>query len=65
MLDDEVGLHAELGALLDGEGFGLERLDGARGRQIDGDVGAGFDFEGERFDDAAALVLGVYVDGRG
>lgn len=65
MLHDEIGLHAEFGSLLDGEGFGFERLDRARGRQVDGDVGAAFDFESERLDDAAALILGVYVDGRG
>lgn len=65
VLHDEGGLHAELGALLDGEGFRLERLDGARGGQVDGHVGAAVDFEGERLDDAAALILGVYVDGRG
>lgn len=63
MLDDEGGLHAELCAFFDGEGFRFEGLDGARGRQVDGDVGAGVDFEGEGSDDAAALVFGVDGDG--
>ena len=65
VLHNEIGLHAELGPFLDGEGFGLQGLDGARGGQVDGDVGTGFDFEGEGFDDAAALVFGVHGDGRG
>ena len=65
MLHDEVGLHAELGSFLDGERLRFERLDGTRGGQIDGDVGAPFDLEREGLDDAATLILGVYVDGRG
>ena len=65
MLHDEVGLHAELGSFLDGEGFRFERLDGAGGGQVDGDVGAAFDLERERLDDAATVILGVYEDGRG
>ena len=65
MLHDEVGLHAEFGSLLDGEGFRFERLDGTGSGQIDGDVGAAFDLEGERLDDAATVILGVYEDGRG
>ena len=65
MLHDEIGLHAELGPLLDGEGFRLERLDGPGSGQVDGDVGAAFDLESERLDDAAAVILGVYEDGRG
>ena len=65
MLHDEVGLHAEFGALLDGEGFRFERLDGTGSGQIDGHVGAAFDFESERLDNAATVVLGVYEDGRG
>ena len=65
MLHDKVGLHAELGSLLNGERFRFERFDGAWGGQIDGDVGAAFDFESERFDDAATLIFGVHVDGRG
>ena len=65
MLHDEVGLHAEFGSLLDGEGFRFQRLDGAGSGQIDGDVGAAFDLESERLDDAATVILGVYEDGRG
>lgn len=65
MLYDEIGLHAELGPLLDGEGFRLERLDGTGSGQVDGDVGAAFDLESERLDDAATVILGVYEDGRG
>lgn len=65
MLHDKVRLHAELCPLLDGEGFRLERLDGTGGGQVDGDVGAAIDFEGEGSDDAAALVFGVDVDGGG
>ena len=65
VLHDESGLHAELGPFLDGEGFRFQRFDGTRGGQVDGDVGATFDFKGEGFDDAAAFVFGVHVDGRG
>lgn len=65
MLHNEVCLHAELGSFLDGERFRFERFDGTWGGQIDGDVGAAFDFEGEGFDDAATLVFGVDVDGWG
>lgn len=65
VLHDEVGLHAELGAFLDGEGFRFQSFDGTRGGQINGDVGTAFDFEGERFNDAAALVFGIDMDGGG
>ena len=65
MLHNEVGLHAELGSFLDGERFRFERFDGAWGGQINGDVGAPFDFKSERFDNAATLIFRVHVDGRG
>lgn len=56
MLHPESSLHAELRALFDGEGLRLQRLNGAGGGQVDGDVGAAFDFEGQGADDAAPLV---------
>lgn len=65
MLYHEIRLHTEFGAFLDGERGLLEIFDGVGAGQVNGDVGAAFDFEGERFDDAAALVFGVDVDGWG
>ena len=65
VLHDEIGLHAELGALLDSEGFRFQSFDGTRSGQIDGDVGTAFNFEGEGSNDAAALVFGIDVDGGG
>lgn len=62
MLDPEVGLHAELGAFLDGEGLALERFDAARRGQIDDEVWAALDLERERGDDAAALVRWVGIE---
>lgn len=59
MLHHEPGLDAEHCALLDGEGFVLEVVDSARCGEVDGDVRATFDFEGEGFDDAFARVVGV------
>jgi hypothetical protein len=55
----ELRLHAELRALLDGEGLVLERLDGAGRLEVDDDVRAAFDLEAEREDDALARVVGV------
>lgn len=63
MLHNKRGFHAELCSLLNGEGFGLESFDGARGSQVDGDVGTAFDFQSERLDDTAPLVLRVDMDG--
>ena len=65
MLDDKVGLHAEVGALLDGERLALELFDGAGGGQVDGDVGAALDFKTEGFNNAAAVVGGVDGNTRG
>jgi hypothetical protein len=59
MLNLELGLHAESGALFDGEWFALERFDSTRRPQVDDDVFATFDFETEREDDAFAGVVGV------
>lgn len=59
MLDLELHLHTELGALLDGEGLALELLDGAGRLEVDDYVGAAFDLEAERLDDAFARVGGV------
>ena len=59
MLDLELDLHAELGTLLDDEGLALKLLDGAGGPEVDDDVGAAFDLETERLDDAFARVVGV------
>lgn len=65
MLHHKFRLHAKFGSFLDREGFALELIDRAGFGQVDGDVGTVFDFEGERFDDAAALVFGVDGDGGG
>ena len=65
MLNYEVCLHAELRSFLDSERFRLQCFDGTWGGQIDGDVGPAFDFKGERFDNAATLILGVDVDSWG
>ena len=59
MLHLELRLHAELGALLDCEGLVLERLEGTGRLEVDDYVGAAFDFEAEREDDAFARVAGV------
>jgi hypothetical protein len=59
VLDLELCLHAEAGALLDGEGLVLEGFSGAGGFEVDDDVGAAFDFETEGEDDAFAGVVGV------
>jgi hypothetical protein len=59
VLDLELHLHAESGALLDGEWLALEGLKGARRLEVDDDVGTAIDFETERVDDAFAGVVGV------
>jgi hypothetical protein len=59
MLNLELGLHAESSALLDGEGFALERLDSTRGPQVNDDVFSTFDLKTEREDDTFAGVVGV------
>lgn len=59
MLDFELGLHAEVGAFLDGEGLVLEGFDGTGGPEVNGDVGASLDLQSEREDDAFAWVVGV------
>lgn len=56
MLHDKVGLHAEIGAFLDGEGLALEFLNGSGRGQVDGDVRAALDFEAKSLDHAATLV---------
>jgi hypothetical protein len=45
VLDSEAGLHAEGGALLDGEGLGLERLESTGRRQVDDDVGTALNLD--------------------
>jgi hypothetical protein len=59
VLDLELSLHAECGALLDCKRFALECLNSARRPQVDDDVFTTFDFETEREDDAFAGVAGV------
>lgn len=63
VLDAELCLHAELGALLDLEWLLLEVLERAGRRQVDGDVGATGDFERQGLNHALARVRGV--DGEG
>ena len=55
----ELRLHAELGTLLDDEGLALELVNGAGRPKVDDDIGAAFDLEAERLDDAFARVIGV------
>ena len=64
MLHHEVRLHTKLGALLDAERLRLECFQAPGGSQVDGDVGAAFNFQGEGFDYTASLVLGVDGDRR-
>lgn len=59
MLHNKVGLHAELCALFDSEGFLLQSFDGTGSSQIDRDVWTALDFECECFDHTAALVFGI------
>ena len=59
MLDLELGLHAERGALLDGEGLVVECFERTRRPQIDDDVVTAFDLEAEREDNAFARVVGI------
>lgn len=59
MLDLELRLHAERSALLDCKRLALEGLDGAGRPQVDDNVGAAFDFQTKREDDALARVVGV------
>ena len=63
MLHDEVRLHTKLRAFLDAKRFALQGFECTPGREIDGDVWALCDFESKRFDDAAALVGRVNVEG--
>ena len=65
MLNHKVRLHAETSPFLNSKRLVLESFDGARGSQVDNDVGTAFDFEGEGFDDAFALVVGIHCYGWG
>lgn len=55
----ELGLHGELGTLLDGEGLLLEVLQRPGRRQVDHDGLPAGRLHGERVDDAHARVVGV------
>lgn len=59
MLDAEAGLHAESGALLDGEGLLVEGLEGAGLGQVDDDVRSALDFQAQGEQDDLARVVGV------
>jgi hypothetical protein len=59
MLDTEASLHAERGALLDGEWLLVQRLQSTGLGQVDNDIGAAFHFETEREQDDFAGVVGV------
>lgn len=65
MLDAEAGLHAEGGALLDGERVLVEVLEAAGLGQVDDDVGAALDLQPEREDDDFAGVGRVAEGGAG
>jgi hypothetical protein len=64
-VDGEAGLHAKGAALLDGEGFILQRGQGAILGQVDDDVVSALDFQAEGFDDDGAGVVGVADGGAG
>ena len=59
VLDAEAGLHAESGALLDGEGLLVEGLESAGLGQVDDDVRSAIDFETQGEKDDLARVVGV------
>lgn len=59
VLDAEASLHAESGALLDGEGLLVEGLEGAGLGQIDDDVRSALDFQAQGEQDDLAGVVGV------
>jgi hypothetical protein len=59
MLHLELGLHAELRALLDPERLVLELLERAGRLEVDDDVRAALDLEAQGEDDALARVVGV------
>ena len=59
MLDAEAGLHAEGGALLNGEGLLVEGLEGAGLGQVDDDVRSALDFQTQGEQDDLARVVGV------
>lgn len=59
MVHLEDNLDPERSALLDGERLILETLESAGGGEVDEDIGAAFDFQGEGLDDAFAGVVGV------
>lgn len=59
MLHLEARLHAEGGALLDGEGVLVQVLERAGLRQVDDDVLTALHLEAEREDDDFARVVGV------
>ena len=59
MLDTEAGLHAEGGALLDGEGLLVEGVEGALLGEVDDDVRAALDLEPKGEQDDFARVVGV------
>ena len=63
MLHPKLCLHPKLRAFLDGKWFAFQSFDGSWSRQVDGDVGAAFDFEREGLDHAAASVASS--DGQG
>ena len=59
VLDAEASLHAESGALLDGEGLLVEGLEGAGLGQVDDDVRSALDFQTQGEQDDLARVVGV------
>lgn len=56
MLNLELGLHAEFGAFLDGEGLVLEVFEGAGRREFDEYIRTASHFEGETVNHAGARV---------
>lgn len=59
VLDLELRLHAECSTLLDDERLLLECFKSTRRLEVNDDVGAAFDLEAKRVDDAFAGVVGI------
>ena len=59
MVDGELDLGEELGALLNGERLVLERLESVAAAEVKRDVVAAGGLNGQGFDDAFAWIIGV------
>ena len=59
MLDDEGGFHLICATFLNGKRLLLQSFQGTRSGEVDSDVGATSNLEGEGLDDAESRVIGV------